>query len=146
MARHFARTGQPSKDCDWGNDVLAELFPNANPIWRDVDAAEDVVIDITNAWAMVIGKVGVVDALGGVVEADTFLSLRKRGSPPAQYWEKYDGEHVVPRLRVPSVRSTVGRRSVTLARYFLLWTLFPTRHFSQRDTFPQRATKERITV
>ena len=93
MARHFARTGQPSKDCDWGNDVLAELFPNANPIWRDVDAAEDVVIDITNAWAMVIGKVGVVDALGGVVEADTFLSLRKRGSPPAQYWQKYDGEH-----------------------------------------------------
>jgi hypothetical protein len=42
---------------------------------------------------MVIGKVGVVDALGGVVEADTFLSLRKRGSPPAQYWQKYDGEH-----------------------------------------------------
>ena len=33
--------------------------------WRDVDAAEDVAIDITDAWAMVIGKVGVVDALGG---------------------------------------------------------------------------------
>ena len=29
MARHFARTGQPSKDRDWGNDVLAELFPAA---------------------------------------------------------------------------------------------------------------------
>jgi hypothetical protein len=93
MARHYARTGQPSKDCDWGHDVLAELFPDANPIWRDVDAAEDLAVDITDAWAMVIGKVGVVDALGGVVEADTFLSLRKRGSPPAQYWQKYDGEH-----------------------------------------------------
>ena len=40
MARHFARTGQPSKDCDWGHDVLAELFPDANPIWRGMDAAE----------------------------------------------------------------------------------------------------------
>ena len=95
MARHFARTGQPSKDRDWGNDVLAELFPAANPIWLDANVAANVATDTTNAWAMVIGKVGMVDALGGVVEADTFLSLRKRGSPSAQYWEKYDGEHAI---------------------------------------------------